>query len=97
MKLSIDDDPGKDTHETSPQLCNAVALKLKCKVMSVNRIVVGAMLLSDDAAGAQVLPVILCGAITLNSMPRSAQHRLCQQRPALWQLPVLHNKITLVI
>ena len=32
LKLSIDDDPGKDTHEASIALCSAVALKLKCKV-----------------------------------------------------------------
>jgi len=32
VKLPIEDDPGKDTHETSVALCSAVALKLKCKV-----------------------------------------------------------------
>ncbi|KAL0049695.1 hypothetical protein WJX82_007857 [Trebouxia sp. C0006] len=31
VKLPIEDDPGKDTHETSVALCSAVALKLKCK------------------------------------------------------------------
>ncbi len=32
VKLPIEDDPGKDTHETSVALCSAVAFKLKCKV-----------------------------------------------------------------
>ncbi|KAL0040454.1 hypothetical protein WJX77_007475 [Trebouxia sp. C0004] len=31
VKLPIEDDPGKDTHETSVALCSVVALKLNCK------------------------------------------------------------------
>lgn len=32
VRLSVEDDPGKDNHDSSPALCQAVALKLKCKV-----------------------------------------------------------------
>ncbi len=32
VRLSIDDDPGKDLHDSSLALCSAVAVKLKCKV-----------------------------------------------------------------
>lgn len=31
VRLSVEDDPGKDNHDSSPALCQAVALKLKCK------------------------------------------------------------------
>lgn len=36
VKLSIQDDPGKDIHDSSLSLCSAVALKLKCKVGVIN-------------------------------------------------------------
>lgn len=32
VRLSIEDDPGKDNHDSSLALCQAAALKLKCKV-----------------------------------------------------------------
>lgn len=32
VRLSIEDDPGKDNHDSSLALCQATALKLKCKV-----------------------------------------------------------------
>lgn len=32
VRLSVEDDPGKDNHDSSLALCQAVAFKLKCKV-----------------------------------------------------------------
>ena len=34
VRLTVELDPGKDTHDSSLALCNAVAQKLKCKVLS---------------------------------------------------------------
>lgn len=46
VRLSIEEDPGKDSHDSSLALCQATALKLKCKVGLVlaSNMLLGALL-----------------------------------------------------